>query len=164
MIFRNQHKQQGKNIKLHFMPFKPATCNLFDLLGRRYYTKTNSWEGRCFAVTTNKQLLGGNLWLADQMVTWGMKNRACNLFSKFIVWTCPFKLWLKIEERKNAYPGRNYLSLRAFWAKALNLEDCWTASFFLSSNRLWRDSPSGLLAMAFTAVNGIAENITTPAT
>jgi len=38
------------------MPFKPATRNLFNILERRYYTKTKSWEGRCFAAaTTNSQ-------------------------------------------------------------------------------------------------------------
>lgn len=78
MIFRNQHKQQGKNIKLHFMPFKPATCNLFDLLGRRYYTKTNSWEGRCFAVTTNKQLLGGNFIISSQSLLYEPARLNCD--------------------------------------------------------------------------------------
>lgn len=55
------------------------------------------------------------------------------------------------------------LSSLAFWAKALKLAEFSTANFFLCSNRLWSDSPSGLLAMAFTAVKGIAENTRTPA-
>jgi hypothetical protein len=50
------NNQQSKNINLYHMPFKPATRNLFNILERRYYTKTKSWEGRCFAAaTTNSQ-------------------------------------------------------------------------------------------------------------
>lgn len=57
----------------------------------------------------------------------------------------------------------NHLSFLAISESALNWEEFWTSTFFLSSIRLWSDSPSGLLAIAFTAVNGIAENTNTPA-
>lgn len=57
---------------------------------------------------------------------------------------------------------RNYLSFLAFSANALNFSEFSTADFFLSSIRRCRDSPNGLLAMAFTAVNGTAENTSTP--
>ena len=73
-------------------------------------------------------------------------------------------IWeIRKEEKQKAYREFNYLSFLAFWVKALNLEAFWTASFFLSCKRLWRDSPRGLFARAFTAVNGIAENTSTPA-
>lgn len=57
----------------------------------------------------------------------------------------------------------DYLSFLAFSASARNLDEFSTANFFLSSIRLCSDSPNGLLAIAFTAVNGIAENTRTPA-
>lgn len=56
-----------------------------------------------------------------------------------------------------------YLSFRAFWAKALNLEESWSAAFLVSNMRFWSHSPNGLFAMAFTAVKGIAEKTNTPA-
>lgn len=56
-----------------------------------------------------------------------------------------------------------YLSVFAFSAIDLYTEAFLMATFFLSSIRLCNVSPRGLLAIALTAVNGIAEKTTTPA-
>lgn len=67
-------------------------------------------------------------------------------------------------QRRMAYQEIGiYLSFLAISASALNLAEFSTATFFLSSNRLRSVSPKVLLAIALTAVKGIAENTRTPA-
>lgn len=93
---------------------------------------------------------------------WLRKGHSAAKSGNFRILQQPRKHWTCTEAVHWLTVG-NYLSFLAFSASALNLDEFSTANLFLSSICLCSDSPRGLLAMAFTAVNGTAEKTRTPA-